>query len=74
MRANTDSVENLAIAFFDRNPDEELTVRDAMVKFDASQTMACQVLNGLVDRGILRASRRKQPTNQVIKVYGRDVA
>ena len=49
-----DSIENKVLAFFDTNPDEELSVADACVKFDATdRTHMSRLLKSMLDRSLL---------------------
>lgn len=65
----TDTLEKKVLAFFNQNSDEELTIRDAMVKFEVRQPRASVVIGGLVKKGILTVRREKQPPKQWIHVY-----
>lgn len=52
-----DSIENRLIAFFDRNPDEELTPSDAVVKFGGRLNSTACVMRDLAARGLLTKRR-----------------
>lgn len=52
--AHTKSLEAAIAAFFFANPDEELTIDDAIVKFDAwSHHSVCNQLGSLAGQGML---------------------
>jgi hypothetical protein len=48
-----DTLENQILAFFDQNPDEELTTEDMQVKFGRTMNNTRIVVQRLADRGIL---------------------
>jgi predicted transcriptional regulator YheO len=53
-----DTLENQILAFFDQNPDEELTAEDAQIKFGRTMNNTREIVQRMYERGLL--SRRRQ--------------
>jgi len=68
---NEDVLENQVLAFFDRNPDEELTSSDAAVKFDRRLPKVREKLKALTERGLLQRYGIKGIGSQIEYVYRR---
>ena len=57
-----DKTINRVLAYFDQNPDEALTIKDAAAKFSAGHCTVRKALQDLAGRGILKA--RLMPVNE----------
>jgi predicted transcriptional regulator len=69
--AAADVLENQILAFYDRNPDEELTSGDVAVKFDRGIHKVRAALKGLTDRGLLNRVGVRTKVNQLTYIYRR---
>jgi len=54
-RPDPDSLQGRLRAFFDANPQEELTLEDAAVKFDATDRSVVHAVHALRRAGVLRS-------------------
>jgi len=64
-------LENQILAFFDRNPEEELTSADVAIKFDRGQHKVREKLKRLTDQGLIGRYGIKRRGGQVEYVYRR---
>lgn len=56
---NRDTLENRILAFFDVNPEEELTTEDALIKFGTNVNNVRLVMQRLAERGALTRTPAK---------------
>ena len=52
-----DSIENKVLEYFQHNPQEELTVSDAAIKFDSEYMHMSKLFRAMFERGLLRRYR-----------------
>lgn len=52
-----DSIENKVLEFFRHNPGEELTVSDAVIKYDSKYMHMSKLFRSMFERGLLRRHR-----------------
>lgn len=71
MKSKQEFTEDRILSFFDRNKDEELSVADAVVKFEISQASATTILNRLATRGLLKKSVEQISRYQGRSIYSR---
>lgn len=57
MQSERHQLESNLLAFYDRNPDEELTTSDAAAKFGMRQGPVATIMKEMVERGLLQKSR-----------------
>ena len=69
--AAADVLENKILAFFDRNPDEELTSDDVSIKFGRGIHKVRAALKGLTDRGLLSRVGVRTKASQLTYIYRR---
>jgi predicted transcriptional regulator len=53
-----DTLENQILAFFDQNPEEELTTEDVQVKFGRTMNNTREIVQRMYERGLIE--RRRQ--------------
>jgi hypothetical protein len=63
-----DSIENKVLGFFDLNPGEELTVSDAVVKFNSEYIHMSKLFKLMFERGLL--TRYRDGGAQTPWIYG----
>lgn len=69
---NRDTLENRILAFFDVNPEEELTAEDVLVKFGTSMNRVREILPRMAVQGLL-SRRREVDGKSRLFVYSRAV-
>jgi Fic family protein len=70
-RSQHELAEEAILNFFDRNRDEELAVKDAIIKFDIAQSTATRTLNKLATDGLLNRRIERAGRYNFCNIYSR---